>query len=28
MEDTTTCPVSTMVDCLEMVEWADKVLTF
>lgn len=22
------CPLSTMVDCLEMVEWADKVVTF
>lgn len=22
------CPKSTMVDCLEMVEWADKTLTF
>ncbi len=22
------CPISTMVDCLQMVEWADKVVTF
>jgi sulfur relay (sulfurtransferase) complex TusBCD TusD component (DsrE family) len=22
------CPVSTMIDCLNMVEWADKVVTF
>lgn len=22
------CPISTMVDCLKMVEWADKVVTF
>jgi len=22
------CPISTMVDCVEMVEWADKVITF
>lgn len=28
MEGTDTCPVSTMIDCLKMVEWADKVLTF
>jgi len=26
--ETDVCPVSTMVDCLEMVEWADKVVTF
>jgi len=25
---TDVCPLSTMVDCLEMVEWADKVVTF
>ena len=23
-----TCPMSTMVDCVKMVEWADKVITF
>ncbi|MBI2429635.1 MAG: DsrE family protein [Ignavibacteriales bacterium] len=22
------CPISTMTDCLEMVEWAEKVVTF
>ncbi len=22
------CPTSTMIDCLKMVEWADKVITF
>jgi sulfur relay (sulfurtransferase) complex TusBCD TusD component (DsrE family) len=22
------CPISTMIDCLKMVEWADKVITF
>ena len=22
------CPISTMIDCLEMVEWAEKVITF
>jgi len=22
------CPISTMMDCLDMVEWADKVITF
>ncbi len=22
------CPISTMVDCVDMVEWADKVVTF
>jgi len=28
LDDSTTCLVSTMVDCLEMVIWADKVITF
>ncbi|MBN8545413.1 MAG: DsrE family protein [Ignavibacteria bacterium] len=28
LEDTTSCPVSTMVDCLNMVVWADKTVTF
>lgn len=23
-----TCPISTMIDCVEMVEWADKTVTF
>ncbi len=27
-ESTELCPISTMMDCLEMVEWADKVVTF
>ena len=22
------CPISTMIDCLNMVEWTDKVITF
>lgn len=25
---TGSCPLSTMVDCVKMVEWADKVITF
>lgn len=28
MTGTNVCPISTMVDCVEMVEWADKVVTF
>jgi uncharacterized protein involved in oxidation of intracellular sulfur len=28
MNGTEACPLSTMVDCLNMVEWADKVVTF
>ena len=28
LEETTACPVSTMVDCLDMVIWADKTVTF
>jgi sulfur relay (sulfurtransferase) complex TusBCD TusD component (DsrE family) len=28
LSGTDTCPLSTMVDCVEMVEWADKVITF
>jgi uncharacterized protein involved in oxidation of intracellular sulfur len=28
MGDSDVCPISTMVDCLNMVEWADKVVTF
>ncbi|MEW5799288.1 MAG: DsrE family protein [Bacteroidota bacterium] len=27
-ESSDICPISTMNDCLEMVEWADKVVTF
>jgi sulfur relay (sulfurtransferase) complex TusBCD TusD component (DsrE family) len=23
-----TCPLSTMIDCVKMVEWADRVITF
>jgi uncharacterized protein involved in oxidation of intracellular sulfur len=26
--ETEVCPISTMTDCLEMVVWADKVVTF
>lgn len=26
--ETDVCPISTMMDCLEMVEWAEKVVTF
>lgn len=22
------CPISTMIDCVKMIEWADKVVTF
>lgn len=28
LDEQTTCPISTMVDCVEMVEWADKTVTF
>jgi uncharacterized protein involved in oxidation of intracellular sulfur len=28
MDGTEVCPISTMIDCVEMVEWADKVVTF
>lgn len=28
MGATEVCPINTMVDCVEMVEWADKVVTF
>lgn len=28
MDEFAACPISTMVDCVEVVEWADKVLTF
>lgn len=28
MEGSDVCPLSTMNDCVEMVEWADKTLTF
>ncbi|MGK9250258.1 DsrE/DsrF/TusD sulfur relay family protein [Paenibacillus humicus] len=28
MEATDVCPISTMIDCVNMVEWSDKVITF
>jgi uncharacterized protein involved in oxidation of intracellular sulfur len=28
LNGTEACPLSTMVDCVKMVEWADKVITF
>ncbi|MBO0477178.1 DsrE family protein [Vagococcus sp. DIV0080] len=28
LEDKTACPISTMVDCVQLIEWADKVVTF
>ena len=28
MGETEVCPLSTMIDCVEMVEWADKTVTF
>ena len=28
MEGTEACPLSTMIDCVNLVEWADKVVTF
>ncbi|HJV17384.1 MAG TPA: DsrE family protein [Bacillales bacterium] len=28
LEDQTVCPISTMNDCIEMVEWAEKAITF
>lgn len=28
LEEQTICPISTMNDCIEVVEWADKVITF
>ncbi len=27
-DESEVCPISTMIDCLGMVEWADKVVTF
>ncbi|MEW6187238.1 MAG: DsrE family protein [Thermodesulfobacteriota bacterium] len=27
-DGTEACPLSTMIDCVKMVEWADKVVTF
>ncbi len=26
--ETEVCPISTMIDCIQMVEWADKTVTF
>jgi uncharacterized protein involved in oxidation of intracellular sulfur len=28
MGGTEVCPINTMIDCIEMIEWADKVVTF
>lgn len=28
LDNQTACPISTMFDCVEMIEWADKVVTF
>lgn len=28
MEESEACPIATMVDCLKVVEWADKMVTF
>ncbi|MEK6794274.1 MAG: DsrE family protein [Spirochaetota bacterium] len=28
MDASAACPISTMTDCVNMVEWADKVITF
>jgi len=28
MGETEVCPISTMIDCVKMVEWADKTVTF
>ena len=28
MGETEVCPISTMIDCIQMVEWADKTVTF
>lgn len=28
MDGSDVCPISTMIDCVNMVEWADKVITF
>lgn len=28
MDATEVCPMNTMSDCVEMVEWADKIVTF
>ena len=28
MDGTEACPISTMIDCVKMVEWAERVVTF
>lgn len=28
MGGTEVCPINTMIDCIEMIEWTDKVVTF
>ncbi|MGY3778733.1 DsrE/DsrF/TusD sulfur relay family protein [Isobaculum melis] len=28
LEETTACPISTMFDCVDMIEWADRTITF
>ncbi len=28
LADSTSCPISTMVDCVELVVWTDKMITF
>jgi sulfur relay (sulfurtransferase) complex TusBCD TusD component (DsrE family) len=28
LKGTDTCPISTMIDCVTMVTWADKIVTF
>jgi uncharacterized protein involved in oxidation of intracellular sulfur len=28
MEGSDVCPISTMLDCVDLVEWADKIVTF
>jgi len=28
LDGTEACPISTMIDCVEMVEWADKIVCF
>ena len=28
LDESAACPISTMIDCVEMVEWADKTVTF
>ncbi len=28
MDATEACPLSTMIDCVDLVEWADKMVTF